>query len=98
MESAELRRMRELMRGAGIDVLLLQLPENVCYLSGYWPLLVLTFLVFPAEGDATLLHNNFETEPETWIGDVRMFKSESAKEVEILDGDALKTIRGLLRN
>ena len=96
IDSAKLRKVRELMRETGIDVLLLQLPENVCYLSGYWPLLGLTFLVFPAEGDATLLHNNFETEPETWIGDVRRFKAESAKEVENPVGNALKIIRGLL--
>lgn len=84
------------MRKAEVDLLLLQLPENVCYLSGYWPLLGLTFLVFPAEGDPTLLHNNFETEPETWIGDVRRFKAESTKEVEDPVGNALKMIRELL--
>src|SRR5438445_282148 len=96
MESAELRRMRELMRGAGIDVLLLQLPENVCYLSGSCRLVRLTFLVFSAEGDATLLHNNFETDPEIWIGDIRSFKAESIKEVENPVANALRIIRGLL--
>src|SRR5437879_13366815 len=96
IDSAKLRKVRELMREAGIDVLLLQLPENVCYLSGYWPLLGLTVLVFSAEGEATLLHNNFETEPETWRADIRRFKEESTEEIENPVGNGPKIIKDVV--
>jgi Xaa-Pro aminopeptidase len=70
-------RLRGLMKKANLDVLLLQLPENVCYTSDYWPLLGLTLVFLPLDGEPTLLHSNFETEPETWISDVRRFTAES---------------------
>lgn len=92
----KLSRLRRLISEAGIDALLLQLPENVCYTSDYWPLLGLTFVLFPAEGEPILLHNNFETEPETWIKDIRVFRAESPHRVENGFENAIKLVNKVL--
>ncbi len=50
MDSLRLDRMRHAMEAARLDALVLRLPENVLLLSGYWPMLGATTLVFPREG------------------------------------------------
>jgi Xaa-Pro dipeptidase len=42
--------MREAMAGQGLEALLCRLPENVLFLSGYWPLCGWVFYLFPVEG------------------------------------------------
>ena len=39
------------MQRERLDALVLRLPENVLLLSGFWPMIGATFLVFPAEGE-----------------------------------------------
>src|ERR1700693_5548317 len=46
-----LERMRRAMEAERLDVLVLRLPENVLLLSGFWPMIGATFLVFPREGE-----------------------------------------------
>ena len=51
MENQErLDRMRRAMEAARIDALVVRLPENVLLLSGYWPMIGASVLVFPCEG------------------------------------------------
>jgi len=51
MENQErLDRMRRAMEAARIDALVVRLPENVLLLSGYWPMIGASVLVFPREG------------------------------------------------
>lgn len=38
------------MAAAQLDVLILRLPENVLLLSGFWPMIGATFIVFPLDG------------------------------------------------
>jgi Xaa-Pro dipeptidase len=92
----KMSRLKRLVMGAGIDALLLQLPENVCYTSDYWPLLGLTFVLFPVEGEPVLIHNNFETEAETWIKDVRTFPAESPHRVENGFDNAIRIVKDVL--
>src|SRR5258707_834488 len=42
--------MRSAMEAARLDALVLQLPENVLLLSGFWPMIGAAFLVFPVDG------------------------------------------------
>jgi Xaa-Pro dipeptidase len=42
--------MRKAMEAASLDALVLRLPENVLLLSGFWPMIGASFLVFPLEG------------------------------------------------
>jgi Xaa-Pro dipeptidase len=46
-----LDRMRQAMSASEIDALILRLPENVLLLSGFWPMIGATTLVFPLEGE-----------------------------------------------
>ena len=50
-----LDRMRRAMERERLDALVLRLPENVLLLSGWWPMIGASTLLFPREGDATLL-------------------------------------------
>jgi len=51
MENQErLDRMRRAMEAVRIDALVVRLPENVLLLSGYWPMIGASVLVFPREG------------------------------------------------
>jgi Xaa-Pro aminopeptidase len=43
--------MRLAMETAQLDALVLRLPENVLLLSGFWPMIGASFLVFPLTGD-----------------------------------------------
>ena len=50
-----LNRMRLAMERERLDALVLRLPESVLLLSGWWPMIGASTLLFPREGDATLL-------------------------------------------
>lgn len=57
------------MEDARLDALVLRLPENVLLLSGYWPMLGASTLVFPREGDAVIhIPDYYEAEagPSLW--------------------------------
>jgi len=45
-----LDRMRRAMEAGSIDALAVRLPENVLLLSGFWPMIGASVLVFPREG------------------------------------------------
>ena len=59
-----------------ISALVCRLTENVVMLSGYWPILGRSVVIFPAEGKPVLLAPVSETgEAERgWIADVRPFR------------------------
>jgi Xaa-Pro dipeptidase len=48
-----LQRMRRAMEDEKLDALVLRLPENVLLLSGFWPMIGASVLVFPQDGPAT---------------------------------------------
>jgi Xaa-Pro dipeptidase len=48
-------RMRRAMEAQKLDVLILRLPENVLLLSGHWPMIAASYLVFPLSGTATCI-------------------------------------------
>lgn len=48
-------RMRQAMADEGIDVLVVRLPENVLLLSGFWPMIGASTLVFPQNGLPTCI-------------------------------------------
>lgn len=47
--------MRRAMEEEQLDALILTLPENVLLLSGYWPMIGASVLVFPREGQASCI-------------------------------------------
>jgi Xaa-Pro dipeptidase len=50
-----LNRMRRAMEADRLDALVLRLPENVLLLSGFWPMIGATTLVFPLHGDSVCI-------------------------------------------
>lgn len=69
--------MRAAMERAGLDALVLRLPENVLLLSGYWPMLGVCTLVFPREGRASVLIPDYyeeEAGPNLWDAEPCYFR------------------------
>ena len=54
MEPGRLSRIRRAMEEEGIDVLICRNPENVLYVSGYWPVTGWSLAVLPLDGEPTL--------------------------------------------
>lgn len=76
IDAERLGRVRSLMVKDGIDVLFCSLPENVLYLTGYWPIVGNATVVFPADGEATVFVPASEADQaaEGWLSDVRTFQ------------------------
>ena len=77
MNTERIRRVREAMEVAGLDVLVCRLPENVLFLTGHWPLVGLSFLLFPLDGQPTIVvpHcDEREAAEELWTGNIVTYK------------------------
>lgn len=51
MNELRIEQMRKAMEKERYDAIVCRLPENVLFLSGYWPLCGWVYLVFPLEGE-----------------------------------------------
>ncbi|MBT9332381.1 M24 family metallopeptidase [Paracidobacterium acidisoli] len=60
-----LNRMRLAMEAQGLDALVVSLPENVLLLSGFWPMIGASVLVFPLHGAPVCIL------PECYEGDAK---------------------------
>lgn len=54
VDNARLERLRRAMKEQGLDVLICKLPENVVYLTNYWPHHGFSFVIFPDDSGAQL--------------------------------------------
>ena len=57
------------MEAARLDALVLRLPENVLLLSGFWPMIGASTLVFPVDGPSAILVPKYyenEAKPSLW--------------------------------
>jgi Xaa-Pro aminopeptidase len=75
-DSDKLDRVRTLMADAGLDHLVVRSPDNVCYLTNYWPMKGYDVAVFPREGEPTLfvMEPQYEEAQRTaWTADVQSF-------------------------
>lgn len=70
-----LGRTRTALADADLDALVLRLPENILWLSGYWPMNGFAALILPTEGDPILLAPEPEAElaADGWVSDIRTF-------------------------
>ncbi len=50
MNTQRIQQVKSIMEKENLDAIVCRLPENVLFLSGHWPLLGWSFLVFPLEG------------------------------------------------
>lgn len=77
MDNQRLEGMRRDMDEVKLDALVLRLPENVLLLSGHWPMIGWSFLVFPAQGTPTLVCPHCDTREagdELWEAERRTFE------------------------
>jgi Xaa-Pro dipeptidase len=75
-DDAKLQRVRALMDEAGLDALVVRAPDNVVYLTNFWPMKGYDAVVFPREGEPVLicLEASADDAARTaWTGDVRLF-------------------------
>jgi Xaa-Pro aminopeptidase len=76
IDTAKLDRVRTLMAAEGVDTLVVRSPDNVCYLTNYWPMKGYDVAVVPLQGEATLfvMEPQYEEAQQTaWTADVRAF-------------------------
>lgn len=74
-DEERLNRLRQQMRAAGLDALVLRLPENILYATGFWPMNGLSAALFPVSGTSALVIARGE-EPfaaGAWTDDVRTY-------------------------
>jgi len=50
VDTSRLKRLREGMKEAGLDALVCRLPENVVYMTDYWPHHGFSVAVLPKDG------------------------------------------------
>src|SRR5713226_5466102 len=71
------QRLRARMERENLDAIVARAPDNVLYLTNYWTMKGYDLVVFPCEGDPTLLviEPQFrEAQRTAWNKDVRSFK------------------------
>jgi Xaa-Pro dipeptidase len=76
-DAAKLDRVRGLMAEEGLDALVVRAPDNVVYLTSFWGMKGYEAVVFPREGEPTLvcLEASAEDAARTaWTGDVRFLR------------------------
>jgi len=76
-DDAKLERVRALMAEEDVDALVVRAPDNVLYLTNFLPMKGYDIVVFPREGDATLLAlepSLDDARRTAWTEDVRLFK------------------------
>jgi Xaa-Pro aminopeptidase len=75
-DDAKLGRVRTLMADQELDALVVRAPDNVLYLTNFWPMKGYDAVVFPREGEPTLicLEASADDAARTaWTADVRFF-------------------------
>lgn len=62
IDSVRFEKLQKKMAAAGVDALVCRLPENVVYLTEYWPVHGFSFAVFPVSGKPLLFVPEVEEE------------------------------------
>jgi Xaa-Pro aminopeptidase len=74
-DDAKLDRVRSLMAEQGLDAIVARAPDNVLYLTGFWGMKGYDAVVFPREGEPTLLCLEASADDAArtaWTDDVRL--------------------------
>ena len=77
LDAPKLDRVRSLMAEQELDALVVRAPDNVLYLSNYWCMKGYDLVVFPREGEPTLIAlepQRDDAERTAWTSDIRLFK------------------------
>ncbi len=76
-DEAKLERVRALMDAEGLDALVVRAPDNVLYLTDFWPMKGYDACVFPREGEPVLIcleASVAEARESAWTGNIRALR------------------------
>ncbi len=78
-----IKRIKNKMKEYSVDYLILRLPENIMYATGYWPVFGASMAVVPAEGEPSVFYIEGEDDfaEEAWISDLRPYVYFSMSEM-----------------
>lgn len=82
-DEQKLSRVRALMTEQDLDALVVRAPDNVVYLSNYWCMKGYDAVVFPREGQPTLIAlepQEAEAHRNSWTSNIRLFKGYDEKD------------------
>jgi Xaa-Pro dipeptidase len=84
MDPIRVSRVRDALVRAGLDALICRLPENVVFLTGYWPRNGFCYVVFPQQAEPTLILPEGEIEWAEMSGlkDIRLFGWGQVKDTD----------------
>ena len=77
IDQTKLDRVRALMKDQDLTALVVRAPDNVLYLTNYWCMKGYDAVVFPREGDPTLIALEpqlADAQRNSWTRDIRVFK------------------------
>jgi len=77
VDNVKLERVRSLMKDQDVSTLVVRAPDNVLYLTNYWCMKGYDAVVFPRDGDATLIALEpqlADAKRNSWTSDIRLFK------------------------
>ncbi len=80
-DDAKLDRVRGLMADEGLDAIVARAPDNVLYLTNFWPMKGYDAVVFPREGKPALICLEASADDAArmaWTDDVRLFAGYDA--------------------
>ena len=78
IDTTKLDRVRTLMKDQDVATLVVRAPDNILYLTNYWCMKGYDAVVFPREGDPTLIAIEpqlADAQRNSWTSDIRLFKS-----------------------
>jgi Xaa-Pro dipeptidase len=76
-DESKLNRVRALMKDQDVSALVVRAPDNVLYLTNYWCMKGYDAVVFPQEGDPTLIvlePQLADAQRNSWTEDLKLFK------------------------
>jgi Xaa-Pro aminopeptidase len=77
VDNVKLDRVRDLMKAQGLSALVCRAPDNVVYLTNYWCMKGYDAVVFPREGEPTLIAlepQQADAERNSWTKNIIYFK------------------------
>jgi Xaa-Pro aminopeptidase len=80
-DDAKLQRVRSLLDEHDLDALVVRAPDNVLYLTNFWPMKGYDAVVFPRDGEPVLIcleASADDAERSAWTSDVRLFPGYDA--------------------
>jgi Xaa-Pro aminopeptidase len=77
IDNSKLERVRALMKDQSITALVVRAPDNILYLTNYWCMKGYDAVVFPQQGEPTLIclePQLADAQRNSWTKDLRLFK------------------------